>query len=58
MLDPFIGIMVLGRIIFVRHGESVWNTKPVRFTGTSLLPLLPLPLTLLILPLSLILIQT
>jgi len=23
----------IGRIVFVRHGESVWNTNPVRFTG-------------------------
>ena len=25
----------IGRIVFVRHGESVWNTNPVRFTGIT-----------------------
>ena len=24
----------IGRVVFVRHGESVWNTDTVRFTGT------------------------
>ena len=28
-----------GRVIFVRHGESIWNTSPVRFTGWANVPL-------------------
>ena len=28
-----------GRVVFVRHGESIWNRKPVRFTGWADVPL-------------------
>lgn len=28
-----------GRLIFIRHGESIWNTFPVRFTGWADVPL-------------------
>lgn len=29
----------LGRVVFVRHGESIWNCTPVRFTGWANVPL-------------------
>ena len=29
----------LGRVVFVRHGESIWNALPVRFTGWANVPL-------------------
>lgn len=28
-----------GRVVFVRHGESIWNCIPVRFTGWANVPL-------------------
>ncbi len=32
-------IRKLGRLVFVRHGESIWNREPVRFTGWADIPL-------------------
>lgn len=29
----------LGRVVFIRHGESIWNAPPVRFTGWANVPL-------------------
>ena len=31
--------MSKGRVIFIRHGESIWNAHPVRFTGWANVPL-------------------
>jgi 2,3-bisphosphoglycerate-dependent phosphoglycerate mutase len=28
-----------GRVVFCRHGESIWNKAPVRFTGWANVPL-------------------
>ena len=38
-MASFSGQRSLGRVIFVRHGESIWNTSPVRFTGWANVPL-------------------
>ena len=34
-----VGKRRLGRVVFIRHGQSIWNAMPVRFTGWANVPL-------------------